>query len=422
AAVAGAGEIIVEVDVAVAAAADRVEMAQPRHRIAGVGRAGIAVIADDGPAGLTETGCRGTSLDAIAEVAVVAVRIAAAAVRDIGVHARPVAVRGRRIAAVCRAGHGVVARRRRHDGLAHSVDAGLLAVAELAVVADDRGAGARAVGADVFERARVLVVAPCGIVRMRTGAEAIAVVVGAGVPVVGARGVGRAGAAPGRVVARVVALVTGGTRIPAVHRAGAATAPVGPVAEDSVVARRAVGLEAVRRAAGARARTELRHVALVCRRPTLGRRGLEGVGRATVTHPVAHLGDVADARRGSADGAGRALRIGRAARGRPVAGLRHVAGAGRRAAHRAGVARRVLAGVLAPVALIERARVAVVGARHPARFLCIRGTRGTRPRAGLCHVALARRGATHGGRRLEAVGRARIARTVAGLRHVADAR
>src|SRR5439155_5553996 len=421
AAVAGAGEIIVEVDVAVAAAADRVEMAQPRHRIAGVGRAGIAVIADDGPAGLTKAGRRGTRLEAIAGVAVVAVRIEAAAVRDVGVHARPVAVRGRGIAAVRRAGHGVVARRRRHDGVARSVDAGLLAVAELAVVADDRGAGARAVAADVLERARVLVVAPCGIVGMRTGAEAIAVVVGADVPVVGARGVGRAGAIPGRLVARVVTFVSG-TRIPAVHRAGAATAPVGPVAEDSVVARRAAGLEAVRRAAGARARTELRDVALVCRRPTLGRRGLEGVGRATVTHPVAHLGDVADARRGSADGAGRALRIGRAARGRPVAGLRHVAGAGRRAAHRAGVARRVLAGVLAPVALIERARVAVVGARRPARLLCIRGTRGTRPRTGLRHVALARRGATHGGRRLEAVGRARIARTVAGLRHVADAR
>src|SRR5439155_790391 len=178
----------------------------------------------------------------------------------------------------------------------------------------------------------------------------------------------------------------------------------------------------VARAGGVRAGAELRRVALVDRRAARGAGGLEGVGGAVVTRAVAGLGDAAVARRRTADAARGLLRIGRAGRARPRAGLGRVAGPGRGSTLRPRVARRVLAGVGAPVALIERARVAVVGARGPARLLGIRRTRGPGARAVLRHVALAGRRAAARARRLEALGRARIARPVAGLGHVADAR
>src|SRR5204862_210835 len=93
-----------------------------------------------------------------------------------------------------------------------------------------------------------------------------------------------------------------------------------------------------------------------------------------------------------------------------------------RPAHRARVARRVLAGIAAAVALIERARIAVVGARGPAGLLRIRGTGGTRARAGLRQVARARRRAAHGARGLEAVGGTGRGGAGAGLRDVTEAR
>src|SRR5205814_2093260 len=100
----------------------------------------------------------------------------------------------------------------------------------------------------------------------------------------------------------------------------------------------------------------------------------------------------------------------------------HVAGPGRSPALRPGVARRVLTGVRRAVTLIERAGMAVLGARRPAQLLGVRGTPGAGARAVLRQVALAGRRAADRARRLEGVGRARIARPVAGLDHVADAR
>src|SRR5439155_330544 len=139
----------------------------------------------------------------------------------------------------------------------------------------------------------------------------------------------------------------------------------------------------VARAGGVRAGAELRRVALVDRRAALGAGGLEGVGGAGVTRAVAGLGDVADARSRPAHAARRLLGIRRTARARAGAGLDDIAGPRRRAAHRARVTGRVLARIAAAVALIERARIAVVGAGRSARLLGIRRTRGAGPRAGL---------------------------------------
>src|SRR5206468_3107218 len=101
---------------------------------------------------------------------------------------------------------------------------------------------------------------------------------------------------------------------------------------------------------------------------------------------------VALARRGAADD-GRGLEgVGRAGRARPVAGLVLVARAGRRAAHRAGVPRRVLAGIVRPVAGVGRARAAVVSARRPRRALGIRWAARSCAGAVLRRVALPRRG------------------------------
>src|SRR5262249_11730292 len=181
-------------------------------------------------------------------------------------------------------------------------------------------------------------------------------------------------------------------------RARAALAGVGLRAGVAVVAGRAVGLKKVGRAGGVRAGAELRRVTLVSRWATLGRRRLEGVGGAVVTRAIAGLGEGAVARRRAAHGARGLLRIIRAHRAPARAGLGHVAGAGFGAALRPGIARRVLAGVAAPVALIERAGVAVVGARRPARLLLIaRAGLAGQPRAHLRHVALARRRAADEG-------------------------
>src|SRR5207253_1901434 len=175
------------------------------------------------------------------------------------------------------------------------------------------------------------------------------------------------------------------------------------------------------RAGGAGAVAALRRVALIHRRPTLGAQGRHTVRWAVGTRPVAGLGHVAGARGRAAHGADRLLGLGRAGRARAVAALGRIAGPRRRPAHRARVARRVLAGIGAAVALIERARIAVVGARGPTRLLRIRRTRGTRARAGLRQVAHAGRRAAHGAGGLEGIERTRRARPVAGLGDVADA-
>src|SRR5207249_1601178 len=131
-------------------------------------------------------------------------------------------------------------------------------------------------------------------------------------------------------------------------------------------------------------------VALAARRPTHGGRRLEGVG-----------------------GTGRA---------RPVTVLVHVTGTGRRPADRAGVPRRVLAGVVRPVALIRAARVSIVRAGRPRGILRVGRARRTRSGAVLRRIALAPRRAADGGRRLEGVVGTRAARPGAQLVEVAVAR
>src|SRR5439155_904915 len=147
----------------------------------------------------------------------------------------------------------------------------------------------------------------------------------------------------------------------------------------------------------------------------------QAIGRAVVARAIARLRHVARARRRAAHGARGLLPVGRAGRARAVAGLLRVARPRRRAAHRGGVARRVLAGIARAVAGVGRARIAVVGARRPARLLRIDGAARARARAGLRLIALARRRAAHGAGGLEGIGGTGIARPVAGLGLVANA-
>src|SRR5439155_446881 len=134
-------------------------------------------------------------------------------------------------------------------------------------------------------------------------------------------------------------------------------------------------------------------------------RGTLVVRRAAGRRPRAVLRRVAFARRSPAHDKARQEIVGRTDRARPGAVLVHIAGAGGRTAHGSRIPRRVLAGVVRPVALVAAARVAVARARRPRRLLDVR--RAIRSAAGtvLCRVALARRGAADRGRRLEGVGR-----------------
>src|SRR5207237_10682312 len=91
-----------------------------------------------------------------------------------------------------------------------------------------------------------------------------------------------------------------------------------------------------------------------------------------------------------AGGAGRRLGVGGTRRARAGARLLRITLARRRAAERARVARRMLAGVVRPVALIRAARVAVVGARRARRRPRVGRARVGRSRTVLRRVALAR--------------------------------
>src|SRR5439155_636024 len=177
---------------------------------------------------------------------------------------------------------------------------------------------------------------------------------GAGAVLLGVADVARARVADRARVARgVLAVIVGPVAL--IERAGVAV----------VGARRAGRLLPVGRAMRARAGAELRRVALVHRRPTRGGRGFEGVGGADVAAPVAGRGHVAVAGRRAALRARGLLGILGAVRARPVAQLGRVAGPGRGPALRPGMASRVLAGVVGPVALIERAGIRVLDARRP---------------------------------------------------------
>src|SRR5207253_649694 len=91
------------------------------------------------------------------------------------------------------------------------------------------------------------------------------------------------------------------------------------------------------------------------------------------------------------------------------------------AAHRPGVPRRVLAGVVAAVALVAAARVAVVGARRPRRDLRVGRAGGAAAGAEIGRVTLVHRLAAHRARRLDGVCRPHGAAVRAGLVLVADA-
>src|SRR5206468_853312 len=177
-----------------------------------------------------------------------------------------------------------------------------------------------------------------------------------------------------------------------------------------------------------------------------------GVGRAARARARAVLGRIAGRGRAATHGRRGQEGVGWTRGARPRAGLGHVAGTGRRPAHDAGVARRVLAGHVRAVALIEGARVGVRRAGGPRRLLGVRRAGGAGPRAALGDIAFARRRAAHGAavprrvlaghvgaialvqgagvgvrrtggrRRLLGVRRAGGADTVAGLRQVAFAR
>src|SRR5207253_2709395 len=146
-----------------------------------------------------------------------------------------------------------------------------------------------------------------------------------------------------------------------------------------------------------------------------------GVARAGRARARAVLGGIALPRGGAAHDEARQEAVRRTGTARPVACLVHVAGAGRRATDRARVPRGVLAGVVRPVAGVGGARVAVVRTQGAVERLVVGRTGGSGARAALRRVALAGRRPADDGRRLEAVRRARRARPVARLVHIAGA-
>src|SRR5437867_5053288 len=83
------------------------------------------------------------------------------------------------------------------------------------------------------------------------------------------------------------------------------------------------------------------------------------------------------------------------------------------------MSRWVLAGIVYPVADVDGADVAVVGARRLGRLLHVRGAGRTGSGARLRAIALARGGAADRDRRFEGIGRTRSARPVARLGEVA---
>src|SRR5207247_10089 len=133
------------------------------------------------------------------------------------------------------------------------------------------------------------------------------------------------------------------------------------------------------------------------------------------------LGGITDPGRRAAHRAGGLEAVGRTRRAGTGARLRHVADARRRATGGARIARRVLARHAGAVALVERAGVAVGGARGTGRRARI--GRAGRARAGavLWRIALARRRPADRPRGLEGVRRARRAGSGAVVRHVAVA-
>src|SRR5439155_1707253 len=153
-----------------------------------------------------------------------------------------------------------------------------------------------------------------------------------------------------------------------------------------------------------------------------GARRLLRVGRAGGTAPRAEVVLIALADRRTAVDRARLEQIVRARAREARAELGQVARAGGCATGRAGVAGRMLAGVARPVARVAGARIAVVGARRPARLLGVGRAAGAVARAEVVRIAFADRRAAECQRRLERVVRARRAAARARLGDVADAR
>src|SRR5438128_12167076 len=150
------------------------------------------------------------------------------------------------------------------------------------------------------------------------------------------------------------------------------------------------------------------------------RRGLQDIGRAGARATGASLGHVALAGGGSAGRAAWLEGVGRTDSAASRAGLGHVAITGGGSADRARVAGWVLAGVARPVALIQRAGIAVGGAGGPGGLLRVGGTVVAHAVAALGEVALPGRGATDGN--ALRIGWAGRIQPVTGLRRVAHAR
>src|SRR5205823_9177771 len=106
---------------------------------------------------------------------------------------------------------------------------------------------------------------------------------------------------------------------------------------------------------------------------------------------------------------------------RTVAALGDVGDAGRRAAEGAGIPGRVLARDAGAVALIDGARVAVVGAGRARSERRVRGAIRPGARADLRGVAFSGGATAQGTGRREGIGGARGGRAVADLRNVARA-
>src|SRR5262249_54843653 len=198
-----------------------------RRRRAAVDRADVPVIADDRRPVHTGPSRDVARLDAVARIAVVALRVGAAAAGDRRVRAHV----GRRIADIARAHYPVVTGRRRaaHAGSAARIT-GLEAVAEDAVVAHHWLPYAASVAARVAGRALVVVIAGGGVVRVDAAPRCgIAAIVGAGVAVVA---VGRRAADAEPAAARVVggagvAIATGGGIVHVEAAGGRVAAVVG---------------------------------------------------------------------------------------------------------------------------------------------------------------------------------------------------
>src|SRR5947207_1876250 len=234
---------------------------------------------------------------------------------------------------------------------------------------------------------------------------AVALVEGAGVGVRRAGrpgphdGIGRAGGAgagaglgdvapPGDRCATHRALIAG--RVCTGDRADGTVAPVRGADVAVVRAGRPRRLDGVSRAAGAAPRAGLCEVALVDRCATHRARVARRVRAERVAGAaVARVGgaDVAIVRAGCP----RRLDGGRAGGARPRAGVVEVALVERRVARRARVPRRVLAGHVGTIALIQGAGVGVGRAGSAGRLLGVRRTGGGNPVAGLRQLALARR-------------------------------